>query len=43
MIETRKHPELIETSLACALSALAALLGFLLVWLICNVLGFCRG
>jgi hypothetical protein len=38
--ETRKYPELselIETSLAYALSAVAALLGFLLVYLICTV------
>ena len=44
MSETRKYtelpelPDLIETSLAYALSAVAALLGFLLVWLICTVL-----
>lgn len=37
MSETKKFPDLIETSLAYALSAVAALLAFLLVWLICTV------
>lgn len=36
MSETKKVPEVLETSLAYVLSALAALLAFLLVWLVCN-------
>ena len=43
MSETKKFPELLETSLAYVLSAVAALLGFLLVWLICLVVGFYKG
>jgi hypothetical protein len=43
MSETKKFPELIETSLAYVLSAVAALLAFLLVWLICTLVGLCRG
>jgi len=34
MEETKKVPQLIETSLAYVLCAVAALLAFLLVWLI---------
>jgi hypothetical protein len=43
MSETKRYPELLETSLAYVLSAVAALLGFLLIWLICTVVGFYRG
>ena len=43
MLETKKFPELIEISLAYALSALAAVLAFLLVWLICTLVGHYRG
>jgi hypothetical protein len=43
MSEIKRVPELIEKSLAYALSAVAALLGFLLIWLICTVAGFYRG
>lgn len=39
MMEEKKIPEYIEASLFCALSALAALLGFLLVCLICVLIG----
>jgi hypothetical protein len=39
MLEEKKIPEYIEASLFCALSALAALLGFLLVYLICILIG----
>ena len=39
MAETKKFPDLIETSLAYLLSAVAALLGFLLIWFICTVVG----
>lgn len=42
MIEPKKIPAMTETSLAYALSAVAALLAFLLGWLICTVAGFCR-
>ena len=37
-----KKIELIETSLAYVLSAVAALLAFLLVWLICTAAGAYR-
>ncbi len=43
MSETKKVPELIETSLAYVLSAVAALLGFLLVWLVCTLAASYRG
>jgi nitrate reductase NapE component len=39
MTEQKKSPELIETSLIWALSAVAGLLGFFIVWLICLLLG----
>ncbi len=39
MMEGKKIPDYIEASLFCALSALAALLGFLLVCLICVLIG----
>jgi hypothetical protein len=42
MTEQRNIPELIETSLIWALSAVAGLLGFFLVWLICLLSGFDR-
>jgi hypothetical protein len=42
MIDEKKIPELLETSLICMLSAVVALLGFLLVWLICTLAGFAR-
>ncbi len=37
--ECKKLPEFIETSLIYALSAVAALLGFFLVWLVCVLFG----
>ena len=37
MSETKKVPEVVETSVAYALSALLALLAFLLGWLVCSV------
>lgn len=43
MLETKKFPELVETSLAYALGAAAALLAFLLVWLICSVAAAYQG
>jgi len=43
MSEIKKFPELIEISLAYVLSAVAALLAFLLVWLLCTAVGFYRG
>ena len=43
MSDTKKVPEVVETSLAYVLSAVAALLAFLLVWLICSVAGSYRG
>ena len=42
MAETKKFPELIETSLAYTLGAVAAVLAFLLAWLICAVAAVCR-
>ena len=39
MMKEKQIPEYIEASLFCALSALAALLGFLLVCLICVLSG----
>lgn len=42
MTEQKKHFELSETSLAYVLSTVAALLSFLLGWLICAVAGLCR-
>jgi hypothetical protein len=44
MSDTKKvHDEVVETSLAYVLSALAAVLAFLLVWLICSIAGSYRG
>ena len=42
MSETKKVPQLIETSLAYVLSAVVALLGFLLVWVVCTLAGSYR-
>lgn len=42
MTEQKKNLELSETSLAYLLSTAAALLSFLLGWLICAVAGLCR-
>jgi hypothetical protein len=42
MTEPKKNLELSETSLAYVLSALTALLSFLLGWLICALAGLCR-
>jgi len=42
MIEQKKNLVLSETSLAYVLSTVAALLAFLLGWLICTVAGLCR-
>ena len=42
MTEQKKNLELSETSLAYVLSTVAALLSFLLGWLICAVAGLCR-
>ncbi|HXM35253.1 MAG TPA: hypothetical protein VN920_08700 [Pyrinomonadaceae bacterium] len=42
MTEPKKNLELTETSLAYALSAVAALLSFLLGWLLCAVAGLFR-
>jgi|GEM_PF-2194806 len=42
MIEQKQLPELLETSLVCALSVAVAALGFLLGWLICVLAGFGR-
>jgi hypothetical protein len=39
MTQPKKVPEFIETSLIYALSAVAALLGFFLVWLVCTLAG----
>ncbi|MGI9165303.1 MAG: hypothetical protein ACR2G5_02775 [Pyrinomonadaceae bacterium] len=39
MTQSKKVPEFIETSLIYALSAVAALLGFFLVWLVCTLSG----
>lgn len=43
MSETRKASEVVETSLAYILSAVAAVLAFLLVWLICSVAASYQG
>jgi hypothetical protein len=43
MSETKRVPEVVETSLAYILSAVAAVLAFLLVWLICSVAASYRG
>ena len=44
MSDTKKVPdEVVETSLAYVLSALAAVLAFLLVWLVCSIAGSYRG
>jgi hypothetical protein len=40
MIDKSKIPDLVETSLVCMLSAVVAMLGFLLVWLIGMLAGF---
>ena len=40
MIEEKKIPEFLETSLVYMLSAVVAGLGFLLVWLVCSLAGF---
>jgi hypothetical protein len=40
MTGQKNIPELIETSVICVLSAVAGLLGFFLVWLVCMLLGF---
>jgi hypothetical protein len=40
MIDEKKIPELLETSLIYMLSAGVAALGFLLVWLVCSLAGF---
>ncbi len=42
MIDKNKIPDLVETSLICMLSAVVAILGFLLVWLIGMLAGFAR-
>lgn len=42
MIDPKKVPELIETSLICMLSAVVAVLGFMLVWAVCMLAGFGR-
>ena len=42
MTEQKKNLVLSETSLAYVLSTVAALLSFLLGWLICAVAGLCR-
>jgi hypothetical protein len=39
MINEKKIPEFLETSLIYMLSAIVAALGFLLVWLICSIAG----
>jgi len=43
MTEQKKTPELIETSIAFILSALVAIVVFLLGWLILQASGFFRG
>jgi hypothetical protein len=43
MSEQKKMSELVEASLIWALSAMAGLLGFFLIWLICLLSGFQRG
>lgn len=43
MSETKKYPDLVETSLAYALGAAAALLAFLLVWLVCTLAASYQG
>ena len=40
MIDPKKIPELIETSLIYMLSAVVAVLGFMLVWAVCTLAGF---
>ena len=40
MTDPKKNPELIETSITYVLCAVAALLAFLLGWLICALAGF---
>jgi hypothetical protein len=42
MSEEKKTTEFMETSLICLLSAAVAVLGFLIVWLICMLAGFGR-
>ncbi len=43
MTQSKKVPEFIEASLIYALSAVAALLGFFLVWLVCTLSGLYGG
>ena len=40
MTKEKRLAELIETSLICFLGAMAALLGFVLVWLVVTLAGF---
>jgi hypothetical protein len=42
MTNEKKLAELFETSLICFLGALVAMLGFLLVWLLCSLAGLAR-
>ena len=42
MIEQKKVPEFIETSVVCMLGAVVAVLGFVLVLLVCMLAGFPR-
>ena len=39
MIDEKKIPEFLETSLIYMLSAIVAGLGFLLVWIVCSLAG----
>ena len=43
MIDEKKIPEFIETSVVCMLSAVVAVLGFVLVLVVCLLAGFGRG
>jgi hypothetical protein len=42
MTKEKRLAEFIETSLICVLGAMAAMLGFLLVWLVVTLAGFAR-
>lgn len=42
MTKEQRLAEFIETSLICFLGAMAAMLGFLLVWLVVTLTGFTR-
>jgi len=42
MTKEKRLAEFIETSLICFLGAMAAMLGFLLVWLVVTLAGFAR-